>query len=69
MSESLTRLDDMRLMAELLASKNYSDVARRLGAPKQTISRRIALLEESLGVSSVVATQSGAQTSCGQPTS
>jgi len=49
MNESL-HLDDMRLMAELTAAKNFTDVARRLAVPKQTVSRRVARLETSLGV-------------------
>ena len=44
------RLDDMRLVAELVLAKNFTEVARRLAMPKQTVSRRVAQLESGLGV-------------------
>src|SRR4051794_7431706 len=50
MNESMARLDDMRLMAELVTAQSFTDAARTLGIPKQTVSRRIGLLEGSLGV-------------------
>ena len=46
----MVRLDDMRLMAELVSATNFTDVARALGIPKQTVSRRVGLLEAALGV-------------------
>src|SRR5262245_60886135 len=44
------RLEDMRLFATVAESKSFTEAARRLGIPKQTISRRIAELEHALGV-------------------
>ena len=50
MNESLERLDDMRLVAELLSGENFTRIAGRLSMPKQTLSRRVAAVEASLGV-------------------
>jgi DNA-binding transcriptional LysR family regulator len=50
MSETIARLDDMRLVAELTSGENFTQIARRLGMPKQTVSRRIGALETSLGL-------------------
>jgi DNA-binding transcriptional LysR family regulator len=50
MNETIARLDDMRLAAELLSANSFTDLAHRLAMPKQTVSRRIALLESALGV-------------------
>jgi DNA-binding transcriptional LysR family regulator len=44
------RLDDMRLVAELARARNFTDTARLLGMPKQSVSRRVADLERALGV-------------------
>lgn len=40
----------MRLVAALAAGESLSQVARRFGIPKQTVSRRLLTLEETLGV-------------------
>jgi DNA-binding transcriptional LysR family regulator len=44
------RLEDMRLFAGVAEAKSFTGAARVLGVPKQTLSRRIAQLEASLGV-------------------
>lgn len=44
------RLEDMRLVAAVADARSMTGAARRLGIPKQTVSRRIAQLEEALGV-------------------
>jgi DNA-binding transcriptional LysR family regulator len=44
------RVEDMRLFASVADAKSFTGAARRLGVPKQTISRRIAELERALGV-------------------
>jgi DNA-binding transcriptional LysR family regulator len=49
MSETI-RIEDMRLFASVADAKSFTGAARRLGMPKQTISRRIAELERALGV-------------------
>jgi DNA-binding transcriptional LysR family regulator len=49
MSETI-RIDDMRLFAKVAEAKGFTAAARALGMPKQTVSRRIAELERSLGV-------------------
>lgn len=46
----MTRLDDMRLFAQLAESGSVTAAARALATTKQTVSRRLAELEESLGV-------------------
>jgi DNA-binding transcriptional LysR family regulator len=43
------KLDDMRLFAALAESASFTAAARSLQLPKQTLSRRIAELEASLG--------------------
>ena len=43
-------IDDMRVAAELSTARSLTDVAKRLSMPKQTVSRRLAELEASLGV-------------------
>jgi len=43
-------LEDMRLFARVAEAKSFTVAARSLGIPKQTLSRRIADLERSLGV-------------------
>jgi DNA-binding transcriptional LysR family regulator len=48
------RLDDMRLFAELAEAGSFTGAARRLGVPKQTLSRRIAALEHDLGIELVL---------------
>lgn len=47
------RLDDLRLVAALAGASSLADAARALGAPKQTVSRRLALLEGALGAALV----------------
>lgn len=44
------RIDDMRLFAELAEAGSLTAAAARLGMPKQTVSRRLAELEDALGV-------------------
>jgi DNA-binding transcriptional LysR family regulator len=44
------RFDDMRLFAKVAEAKSFTAAARRLGIPKQTLSRRIAELELALDV-------------------
>ena len=44
------RLEDMRLYASVAEAKSFTAAAGRLGMPKQTLSRRIAQLELTLGV-------------------
>lgn len=43
-------LDDLRLFASVAETKSFTMSARRLGVPKQTLSRRVAGLERRLGV-------------------
>jgi DNA-binding transcriptional LysR family regulator len=50
------RVDDMRLFAEVAAAKSFTTAARKLGVPKQTLSRRVAELERALGVELMVRT-------------
>jgi DNA-binding transcriptional LysR family regulator len=49
MSETI-RIDDMRLFAFVVAAGSMTAAARELGLPKQSVSRRIADLERSLGL-------------------
>jgi DNA-binding transcriptional LysR family regulator len=49
MSETI-KIEDMRLFASVAEAKSFTRAAGRLGVPKQTISRRIAELERTLGV-------------------
>jgi DNA-binding transcriptional LysR family regulator len=44
------RFDDMRLFAKVAEAKSFTAAARVLGIPKQTLSRRIAELEQHLDV-------------------
>lgn len=44
------RLEDMRLYAKVGEARSFTAAARALGLPKQTLSRRVAALEEDLGV-------------------
>src|SRR5687767_13414662 len=44
------RLEDMRLFARVAELKSFTAAGRHLAMPKQTLSRRIAQLEEALGV-------------------
>lgn len=46
----MARLDDMRVFAALADAGSISGAARALGMPKQTVSRRLAELEATLGV-------------------
>jgi DNA-binding transcriptional LysR family regulator len=43
-------LDDMRLFAKVAERKSFSAAARELAVPKQTLSRRVAQLEQALGM-------------------
>jgi molybdate transport repressor ModE-like protein len=42
------RLEDMRLFAEVARAGSFTAAARRLGMPKQTVSRRVGELEQAL---------------------
>jgi DNA-binding transcriptional LysR family regulator len=44
------RLEDMRVFAAVAAARSFTAAARSLGMPKQTVSRRISELEDSLDV-------------------
>jgi DNA-binding transcriptional LysR family regulator len=44
-------LDDMRVFAEVAAAGSFTAAAERLRMPKQTVSRRVAALEDALGTS------------------
>jgi DNA-binding transcriptional LysR family regulator len=43
-------LDDMRLFSKVAEARSFTAAARLLGMPKQTLSRRVAELEQELGV-------------------
>jgi DNA-binding transcriptional LysR family regulator len=43
------KLDDLRLFASVAETRSFTAAARGLGIPKQTLSRRVAALEEALG--------------------
>lgn len=49
-SDNLPRLDDLRLFAEVARHRSVSAAARGLGITKQTVSRRLSELEQTLGV-------------------
>ncbi|NUP07428.1 MAG: LysR family transcriptional regulator [Polyangiaceae bacterium] len=49
MSETI-KLEDMRLFAKVAELKSFTNAARKLEVPKQTLSRRVAALERALGV-------------------
>lgn len=44
------KLEDMRLFARVAEARSFTAAARLLGVPKQTLSRRIAALEQALDV-------------------
>ena len=44
------RLEDMRLFAKVAEARSFTAAARGLGMPKQTVSRRVAELEQALDV-------------------
>jgi DNA-binding transcriptional LysR family regulator len=46
----MLRLEDMRLAAALTDAESFTAVGKRLGVPKQTVSRRIAEMEAELGL-------------------
>jgi DNA-binding transcriptional LysR family regulator len=46
----MLRVDEMRLIAALEGVASFTELGRRLGIPKQTISRRIAEVEERLAL-------------------
>lgn len=48
MNETI-RLDDMKLFASVVEAGSITAAARRLGIPKQSVSRRVASLERALG--------------------
>jgi DNA-binding transcriptional LysR family regulator len=50
------RLDDMRLFAAVAIAKSFTAAARELDMPKQTLSRRIAELEDAVGAQLVLRT-------------
>ncbi len=43
------RMEDLRLFAQVAEARSFTAAARVLGVPKQTLSRRVAELEETLG--------------------
>jgi DNA-binding transcriptional LysR family regulator len=43
-------LDDMRLFSKVAEARSFTAAARLMGMPKQTLSRRVAELEQELGV-------------------
>jgi len=43
-------LNDLQFFAAVVENRSFSEAARRLGVPKSRVSRRVALLEERLGV-------------------
>ena len=43
-------LNGMMLFAAVVRAKGFSQAAREIGMPKSTISRKVAQLEEQLGV-------------------
>src|SRR6266852_3465515 len=43
-------LNDLQFFAAVVGNRSFSAAARQLGVPKSRVSRRIALLEERLGV-------------------
>lgn len=47
---SLTDLNDLEVFARVVEKSGFSRAARELGVPASTVSRRVARLEESLGV-------------------
>jgi DNA-binding transcriptional LysR family regulator len=49
-------LEDMRLFAKVAEARSFTSAARLLGVPKQTLSRRVAELEQELGVQLLVRT-------------
>lgn len=53
MNETIS-LDDMRLFAAVAHTKSFTDAGKKLGLPKQTLSRRLAQLEHQLGVQLMV---------------
>lgn len=46
----MRNLDDLQFFAAVVAQQSFSAAARVLGVPKSLVSRRVALLEERLGV-------------------
>ncbi len=45
----MVRLEDMRVFAKVAEAESFTRAAAQLGMPKQTVSRRVAALEGSLG--------------------
>src|SRR5262245_28511518 len=43
-------LDDVRLFVAVARERSFASAARRIGVPTSTLSRRIAALEDALGV-------------------
>ncbi|WP_236515528.1 LysR family transcriptional regulator [Sandaracinus amylolyticus] len=50
------RMEDMRLFAKVAEARSFTGAARALGVPKQTLSRRVAELEDVLGTQLLVRT-------------
>jgi len=50
MESTIFNLNDMAVFVKVVKAGSFTGAARLLGLPKSTVSRKIALLEESLGV-------------------
>ncbi|PXA78742.1 LysR family transcriptional regulator [Caulobacter sp. D4A] len=46
----MSRLDDMALFVEVMKARSFRGAAESLGMPNSTLSRRISLLEQSIGL-------------------
>ena len=50
MAEARDHLRDMALFVDLVAAMSFTRAAERLGMPKSSVSRRVARLEQAIGV-------------------
>jgi DNA-binding transcriptional LysR family regulator len=50
MSKSMADLNALLIFAKVVEAESFSEAARRLGMPTSTISRKVAELEDQLGV-------------------
>jgi len=55
----MSELEDIRAFVEVVEGSGFSEAARRLGVSKSIVSRRVARLEEDLGVRLLVRTTRG----------